>query len=326
MLLLAESPSFEFNYFKNYWSTLGHGLVQKVKISKDRYSTSFINIPSNNINRLTEEALDNFDVLMLDLLTWNGLASRDRSVIKKQIEEKALAVIFKIDNENQRLSNLPEISVNGFKSDQFRETEVSYAQLSKSTSWQKYKDNAVLEMGYGKILVLGITDTYKLILNDEAYTYQTYWADLISELYLEKQNGFDIELPFITLANEVINVKLSNLGEDSKIVLNGETSLPLLRTPLVQGFANASIEPKAGWNKMSDKVNGQERWFYAFDKGAWSTMDQSKVVDFAGTLERTEQPALASTYSLFIPISWWLGFAISLLGFGLLWLDEKLFS
>jgi hypothetical protein len=326
MLLLAESPNFEFNYFKNYWSALGHGLLQKVRISKDKYSTSYVNMPEVAVDRISEQVLDEFDLLMLDISTWNGLSNAERNVIKGQVEKKALAVILSFSRQNQKPKALPSVMVRNFTSEKVSDVPLKVAQLSFAKEWEKYRENAILPIGFGKILVLGISDTYKLILSDQSNTYQRWWAGVISELYLERSDGFEIQTPFLTYEGQKTEAKLFNLSAESRIVLNDVRSLSLIRTPLIDGSAITEVTPKKGWNKISDSANQRERWIYAFEKVDWSAMKELRSIKYGSVLEGSKQSGIESSYKKMVAWPWWIGFALTLLGFGALWIDEKAFA
>lgn len=323
MLLLAESPSFEFNYFKNYWSGLGHGLLQRVKIAKDKYSTSYINMPEVEVGQVSEIFLDGFDLLLIDLGTWNEFSNSERRLIKKHVEEKALALILALNKPNEKPRDLPSIAVSKVTTEMLREVPLSLREFTYGSAWEVYKNNAIFSIGFGKVLVLGYADSYKLLLGDEARAYQQWWSDIISELYLEKVNGFEVQAKFMTYEGRKTEVKLFNLGRGSRIIFNDETKLSLLRTPLIEGFAKAEITPEYGWNKLWDDLGQKERWIYAFKEGEWSVMRASHASKVGRALAGVKKDAIEKSYTQVLYLPWYWGYILTVMGLGFLWMDEK---
>ncbi|QNP53520.1 hypothetical protein H9L05_08135 [Hymenobacter qilianensis] len=74
VLLLANTPSFEFKFLKNQLGTRQHAVALRVGISRGLTQTEFLNQPTHDISRLTPSLLAHYDAVIADAGTLSTLS------------------------------------------------------------------------------------------------------------------------------------------------------------------------------------------------------------------------------------------------------------
>ncbi|MFT6809230.1 MAG: hypothetical protein ACJA01_002462, partial [Saprospiraceae bacterium] len=192
LLVLASFPSFEINYLKNYWTALGNGFALRTKISKNKFNSTFINTRKINLDILSRKTLLEFDFIIADSKTWNDLSTREQSNIKRAVYDKGLTLIIKPVIDSKTTSNLSLPSWRDAKDIQWETSleEVTLSQYNLQSNWRSVSQQGhvlakYMSSGLGHIALLGIDDTYKLILSNCEADYQNLWADIFSKLLRE---------------------------------------------------------------------------------------------------------------------------------------------
>ena len=325
MLILGASPQFELNYLKNYWVSQGHAIVQKVKISQEKYNTSFVNMEKFQFTQVTRKTLDRFDILLVDIATWNGFAATERGRILKAVEERGLGVILKPTKGGESAKGLPRNSVSRFIEKEIGGTVVSFAEIEHSTTWLSVQNGLQFKKGFGNVLMLKPADSYRYILSDQKEKYQNLWGDVFSALYVKIDEGFKISTPFLIFQGERTEVQVGNVSQDAKLIHNDQNRLVINYTPFLDGYGEAKVVPEGGWNKISRENPEGSQWFYANDSQSWKSMRQTNVNRYIQKLtNKNNEFQTPESYYITKPLPFYISLLMMIFGFAAVWILEKL--
>jgi len=334
MLVLAAYPSFEINYLKNYWTALGNGFALRSKISKEKFNNSFVNSKRQNLDVLTRRVIETFDFIITDGPSWNQLSTSEQSNIKRAVSNDGLALIIRPSTTEVVTNNL-QIP----RRDQPTEIkwktsadDVALNHFNIQSSWRatRQQDHVIARYqanGLGHIAVLGIDNTYKLILADQELYYQNLWSGIFSDLYRDfSPTAKLLHHQWIWEGEKTTMSILSNEDVDTPPLLNDSISLPYLRVPYLNGVTDVSLWPIPGYNRITLEVGGVELKFYAHQKASWNAVKQVQLGPINKQAAKASSTMPTPIFREGKPISmfWW--YALCLLGFGMLWLDERLFD
>lgn len=335
MLVLSSYPSFEINYLKNYWTDKGYGFGLRLKIAADKYFSSFVNIPGMNLDRISLEEIRNFDFIMVDVSSWNSLSNVERNNILKSVTDDGLALLLRPD---ESLSKGRGINHPGWTDRIEKEYAASsglipYTEYSISSNRWTSLNSATFnlgsydEYGLGHIFLIGSDDTYRLILANEDVVYQSIWSELFSALYRDFSPSSKLIAPDWIWEGEQTRMTIST--EESiqeNILLDDSISTPYLQIPFINGLYEITIWPKRGYNFIAIPESTIDLRFYAHPTNTWQSIRQQILTEETKrAVLKSQQKGLNGTKQLSeVPFYYW--FAILLLGFGSLWMDETLFD
>ncbi len=333
MLILSSYPTFEMNYLKNYWTSLGNGFAMRSKISKEKYQTSFSNAPVKAIEELSYRTVKQFDFIITDVSSWNDLSDRERRNILGVVSKEGNGLLIKPQGAREKAIaiNHPQWSEAVEQVVSLDEEDIELINFPLSSSWGSISfANAPLakytRRGLGHIGVLSISDTYKLVLADQDITYQNLWSEIFSHIFVDFNAKTQILGNQWVWADERRTLQLYHPKQvTSPPVLNESTSLAFLEVPFLDNVIEVDAWPKAGYNQLS-LGDGPAFSFYAHNKDSWEAKRQkdlyaiNQMAANSSEGKEREQQFELKTISSF----WW--YALTLLGFCGLWLDERLYD
>ncbi len=331
MLILSSYPVFENKYLKNYWTSLGNGFTLRSKISKDKYNSTFVNAPQRNLEKLSRNTVTNYDYIITDIPTWNQLSSTEKTTIKSAVRNKGLALIFRpaVNSIEAEEINLPSWSEPTRLEWKTTTDDIHLVRYPIASSWAPIKQNAYTlgryrSSGLGHIAMLSIDETYKLILADKDSQYKALWSSIFSKLYRDfAPTTKFLDGPWIWEGQKSNLTILSQNSVSSPLRLNDTLDIPYLQVPFLEGITEVSLYPSSGYNTL-EVHNNEELTFYAHEKGTWMAMQQKKYSALTSKATQSSIKSNPSTYTSSKPIStyWW--YLLFLVGFGGLWLDERI--
>ena len=98
VLMLSSSPDFDTKFIKNLLASQGHSVVARTTISKNKYSSDFLNAQQISLDRITASLLDNFNVVIADATALSSLPKGEEAAIQSQIVQKGLGLLIKGDS------------------------------------------------------------------------------------------------------------------------------------------------------------------------------------------------------------------------------------
>lgn len=334
MLVLSSFPSFEMNYLKNYWTSLGNSFTLRSQISTNKYSTSFANTPKQDLQVLTRKTIQSYDFVIADRASWNQLSSQERSNILRAVSDDGLALIFRAEQSDIQATGitLPTLSTPREITWKTSADDVALLQYPASSTWssarlQGHVLSSYRSGGLGHIAALSIDDTYKLILADQPKAYQSLWSTVFSKLYRDFSPSAQLRNNDWIWAEEPTTITiLTDQTLTTPPLLNDTIPLYFVEAPFLAGVLEAEVQPLAGYNKI--KINGSDELsFYAHEQDAWAAVRQhhlAKINSMASDGTRNVAAPATHTTRQEISLYWW--YAITLFGFGGLWLHEQLYS
>jgi hypothetical protein len=209
VLILSSSPDFENKFLKNWLFENQYAIAVRSAISKNKFSTEFLNSTRINLDRITPSVLENFDVLISDPNELSALSRAENQAIQNQLSN-GMGLIMIADSipktegffnrifETKALVRADEktISLNW---DDYNTKKMtlgssgSFRILPKDGNQALVKDDKANIMvssklsGRGRILLSSITDTYTWILGNDLKSYSSYWSELIGNVARMKE-------------------------------------------------------------------------------------------------------------------------------------------
>ena len=330
ILVLNSSPSFENNFLKNHFGEQGKEFTIRQKISQDKYQYSYTNTGRHTIFPLNKKSLLRYDFCLIDVATWNSMGRDNRNNILEEVKNRGLSLLIKADLQ-ESARNIPTYRIQSQKSiswqEDNREVDINATRLSANSNYQEIKSNGHIigyhtNYGVGKIGIVGIESTYLLLLNEMEDSYQKIWTDLLSVFYTPINESTIIHTPNLNFENTSIPIHVITSEKNPQLKLNDSISLALQESPFVSNFYTAKAFADDGWHYLHLEGDSLRHWFYIHPDSSWKVLRSQnlKLIN-----ERAE--AISSDGSLHsekIPMPWYYGLLLSVLGLGLLWLDERL--
>ncbi|GLR17513.1 hypothetical protein [Portibacter lacus] len=324
MLILANNPQFDINYLKNYWVSQGHSILQKVKISQEKFSTNYVNIPEFKFATLSTKVLDRFDILLLDIATWNTITPNERNLVLNAVKENGLGLALKPTQAGVSAKGLPYHKVLRFSDEEIESVNLEMIDVEHNNSWKVMDYGLKWHHGYGSVFLLKVSDSYQLILHDKASVYNQMWASILSDLFVKKNEGFTVSKPFLTYEAESTSAQIGYANQEDQLFLNDSLPLIVNYTPFLDGDGEAKLTGRRGWNKVTRLGTDEIQWFYVFGKGSWETMRANQVEHYVRYLKQNIDDVKMEPFFEEQKIPWWISILLMVFGFGMVWFMEKL--
>lgn len=290
VLMLSASPDFESKFLKNWLSENGYSVALRSAISKGKYNIEYINISQFNLDKLSAQTLDKFDVVIGDLSVLSTLSNTENDLLKQAVADKGLGLIVRADStgktswlQKQFLVDRPSgnepapasLIING-KSSGSGKLAYGSAHIVYQNGTQplvKAKERVLAGSalyGSGKIIFTTLNNTFSWMLAGNKQDYTALWSALLSRA-ARKNNEVKDEIQFASLPvnNEPVILQVSQ-GSSSSIIINNELIAPSQNADVPFEW-DATYRPQsAGWQnvKQGEKISS---WF-AYTQNDWKTL------------------------------------------------------
>jgi hypothetical protein len=329
-------PSFETKYLKNFLAEEGHELVVRSQITKGRYKFEYFNTPRSPLYGFLEKDLKQFDLLILDADTFLSLSKSKKQGIVNVVKEFGTS-IFVQPNEAlfKTVSGMVDF---GFIRDgknsisSFNRPKVQlekYPYIFKNT-----KANVVALENYGCGLVLGkgsisttvLTNTYQLLLDGKADSYQEIWSKIIEATARpqEVQGSFESPEPF-AFQDTPYSFTLCTELEKPLVLQADGYSLPLIKDLVLEDTWNANTYPEQkGWRSISVQSDTSLVMnYFVMDTIHWkSVIAANTILKNSRVFNRPDTSVVNKKTTSEVP-RWWF-FFVFISSMGYLWLIPKL--
>ncbi|MGV3539828.1 MAG: hypothetical protein ACO1OQ_08460 [Rufibacter sp.] len=353
VLLLSSAPSFEVKFLKNALAEQGHRVAVRQEVSQNIYQTETINLSKQSLNRLTPALLQQFDVVLLDEVTLQGLSGQEKQALQQAVRQQGLGILTSFSQNSAKLVPFfAEASFRQISQKQARNAPVQWqgnttnqALLAASNkilqprewqqplAWARTREQPMTlryRKGLGQVGVSLISETFPLALEGKEQLYQQYWATVLTALAKPEQ-----EMQQITLQQDPLSVQpfqavmlfSSSALAEEKVLANTSdttntaiTSYPSLLFP---NHYQLSFWPQhLGWHSFPRR----EFNLYVHMTTAWRTLKLSRR-------QQTFVNALHANAAYSSPLQgnkeepillWHLGLPF-LIALAFLWLEEKFF-
>ena len=294
ILLLASSPGFENKFLKNWLTGNGFAVAIRSAISKDKFSSAYVNIEQMPLDHLSSAILDKFDVVISDLSAIHSLNSGEAEALKQQVSQKGLGLIVRADTTFTSALWVQ----NGFpvKKPLVKDVKASSIIIDSKKITAKLGDSeplfinaqdgtqtlandeqnralaALNRAGGGKVVFTTLNNTYSWMLDGNKNDYATFWSLLISKAARsipEPQLWQTIRA--IPTVNEPTMVQLKASASANQFNIDG-VSASSQQNDIIPYQWQASWWPASpGWHnpKISGNLPGA---VYVYDENSWRTI------------------------------------------------------
>lgn len=327
VLMISNTPSFEFRGLKNYLAESGFGVAERLKVSSDLYHQAFTNMGQKRLTNLSNRLLDNFQLIVIDAVAYQDLTRREQQRIQSKLERGELGLVLM---GGKGATNL--VSWNSRKSEKiiFR-GENGDVKLS-SSKWQlnglvknlEYGNNSIAQIkvyGLGKIGRPLFTDSYLLKLQAEKQLYAQVWQNLLEDVIgkTEEQSLFQIsDFPRMDEPSE-LQVISSDLID---LQVEGIRLAPEQQWFSPTTWTTTYWPENRGWQKVT-KDGVETARFFAFDSTDWILQSRMKKQAQTATYLGLKSTRETNIQSIKTPISKWIFFGLFLVGMTFLWVEQR---
>ncbi len=327
-------PSFETKYLKNFLAEEGHELVVRSQITKGRYKFEYFNTSKNPVYGFPENALKDFDLLILDTETYLSLSKHNKNTLVRLIKEIGIGVfvqpsesLFKSTNQIVSFSIERAIGQKNLKvENNLLETYPFKFQNTNPSGITVANHSYAVVVGKGKFSTTVLSNTYQLVLDGKTDVYSKIWSTIINATARAKQmNGAFESFKLLSVISEPNSFALLTGVEEPMVTVNGEHNVPLIKNAALEDRWHGKTYPnKLGWQmlQMSNDTSVIRNYF-VLDSVHWkSVIGENIRRDNSSFFDKTKKAEVKKM--LRIELSRWPFFFIFLICMGYMWLSPKL--
>jgi hypothetical protein len=333
VLMLQSYPSAETRYLKSFLIEQGHAVAMRTQVSKINYRTEFGNRSSINLNRITNELLNEFDLVILANET--ALTKTDQTVLEtatrsglgllwlpaaEELQKPLFGFElsnFADDTAHVRVNNkttvLPAVAA------RIKTDVPSLANARRALSGYNFS-------GAGKIGVQLLQETYTQLATGEPEMYSSLWSPLLEALARPTSVATKIKVKndFPIYVQEPIEIEMISNQSLPELVVDS-VALPLRENVVIDNYWTTSFwAAQSGWHAVTSPADSTMTNFYVFKSDQWQGVRSSALQN----LNRAHESAYANESETTVVetkriSSFWF-FVLFLLSAGFLWLVPKL--
>ena len=349
ILILSSSPDFESKFLKNWLYAEQYALAIRTNISKEKFSTEFLNTERSNLNRISTALLENFDILIGDMSALSGLGAAESSAVLNEVG-KGMGLFIRADSTGgggyyRRAFNIrpnraidPKTLILNWEGQTAKKASTPSGHVmeivprSGEQPLIKDNNNHILASsklyGAGRVIVSTIPDTYTWMLSNNAAYYSSYWSHVLEKAarktVVKESWALLNKLPVV---NSPVLIQLESSA--STIPSASVDNIPLhFSQDAMQSFRwTAEYWPrKAGWQKISS--GDKDTFWYVFEEKDWQSVKASQktqnTAKFINTNSNVPQQTGKDirTYKYTFPAIYF--FILFLVCCSYLWIERKL--
>jgi hypothetical protein len=295
ILILSASPDFETRFLKNWLSENGFSVAVRSAISKDKFSSEYLNMQPLNMDHLSESLLDKFDLVIADL----SVLKSERGPLKQAVTQKGSGLIIRSDTISKTSSwlqkDFPIVKL------QVKDAPVALmikgqkgktAALKIDPIFIKYQagtqplvsdaQNHVLVnaslAGAGRLLFTTLSNTYNWILAGDKSDYASFWSLLISNAARKAPAREEWSVaPDLPSLNEPVQLQLATSLSALQITSENTMIAPSQNPDMPFEWKNNYWSSTAGWHSILQK-SGRAAWWYVYGKDDWKGVKASEKI------------------------------------------------
>jgi hypothetical protein len=349
ILLLAAHPDFEYKFLKNWLFEKQYPVIFRSRISKNKYSTDFLNTENTNVNRINSTLLNKIDLLVIDEEELEVLSAAELASIRTAVDS-GLGLLLRITGvkattaisrgfdryespelKNKTLTQLSEqerlFGPLPFEQAIFLRTAATDQPLLTEKTGKVLVSSRIY--GMGKVTANVVPSTYNWLLNGQKEDYADFWSTLLSRTARKaaatEHWGID---PAVPVLRQRINITVDqDVPQKAPLISrNGLRLSPLQNIELPFQWQVSTWTTEQGWNEVN--LNGKTEFFYVYREQDWKeqrNMAKLKataafVKEQKSTISPPETNVLMKNKQLSI---WWFFFPF-LLAVTFLWYETKM--
>jgi hypothetical protein len=344
VLFLQQFPSAEIRYLKNFLADHGHGVVLRYTISQDRFRYEFGNHKTQKIDHITNNLLNDFDLLIVTTNDLKNLNAAERKSIEESVRSGlGLIILLEEIPDEGSLQPLLQIAFQKTTTDTVQvvfnsgKQTLSCLQASLSTrkatqSISTSSDKKILSgyqfMGLGKTGFQSLRETYALSLKDLPELYSEIWTPLIEQVARNSESPYKISLdrqpPYF--ANDPLSVTVISSGEKPRMTMD-QTPVPTAEDIFTDDLWHGKIwVGQPGWHQL--RINGDSsafNFYISSGEAGSSALSLANQIEINGAHaadqgDFTLTDAVSETHQ----ISIWVYFILFLAASAYLWLEPRI--
>jgi hypothetical protein len=292
VLCIQNFPTFETQYLKKFLGKENEVQI-RYQLSKNTFRHEAINTAAKKVNRLTDEVLRDFDLLIIDSDALESLATSEIADLRNSINQGlGTIILFNQSPENLRITK-------SFLPSKFKKysADTAKVKLQKDITLQAWpliaEPNALTQpilrnknrmlsgysnSGFGKVAFQLLQETYHLVLDGDSTSYAEIWSDLIENVSRTEPADFTITIKnkFPVYQDEPIALEMISSGKTPSLEYDGvpisiEEDLYIDNIWRTVIWAN---EP--GWHSVSS--DSTREYFYVSKKGDWQALTAANSI------------------------------------------------
>ncbi len=343
VLMLQMAPSFEMRQLKNFLADQGHGIQVRSQLSKSNFSYEKVNTTLNQISRLTDGILKNYNLLVVENSTLEQLSKSETETLRKATNAGLgiLLLMDQSDNKNSIAKGFIDFNLN--KDDQdtlhlsldgslkkyiFKKQNLSIPTQPDIVPLLHSRDNilaAYRHQGFGKVAIQLLKETYPLRLSGDSVAFTGLWSDIISTSSRTKVKNTEITLaddfPYFTGIPSQANIITS---EEKPLLYYEGQIIPMTENVLIENLWSATLRPqKTGWNSVQLNDSTQYDFFVA-EQHEWSALRRQQQINLHQVETLNQTKADDEHMAQYETIPRYYFYLTFLLAMGFLWLAPKL--
>lgn len=296
--ILSSFPSFEYKFLKDWWYAQSYPVALRSRISKDKFSTDFLNRNSFNLQTLTANQLQKEDILMLNQQEFDQSSAAEQQAIWQAVAN-GLGLIIWLDDPNptgrieKNVKRVDQLTADKVADLQLANTQLRLSGISTDLKWflqlQKGQQALITNSrgqtvateelyGAGKIVYTTLQNSYQWLLNGDKESYANYWTTLANAAARKKRNAIDFNS---TNQFPTINQKATFqiVTQDAKVpaVNYLKKQVNITQNLLFNDQWQAQIWPtNYGWQTLN--INGENKDFYVFNSSDWKGVRHAETL------------------------------------------------
>lgn len=355
VLIINHAPNFETKYLKNWLADEGYPIAVRSSISKGKYRTEFLNIDRLNLSSISQNLLQQFDLLIVQPDALENLSTTEQRNIRVATEQGlGLCLLSSVAPKGWQFSNAMKrflsFPIKTSASNYIFNAENNAVELNKPpvaivdqldiSALLRSESGQIVAAyqlkGVGKIALHLVPNTYQLILGGQSEFYHKAWTDILKKTARQPSSDilWQVKNELLGQPDYPLSLHLSYQGDlptGQLYSVSDSLMIPFgfQQHPFNPGSWEATIWPaKSGWHQVSLKENpSTKHWFYIPDAPDWQSM---RIYQQLAENRRWAEahPSTAKPSAIDIktsnPIPLYYFYLLFLVAAGALWLEEKL--
>ncbi|MCX2573894.1 hypothetical protein [Pedobacter sandarakinus] len=352
VLVLASFPDFEYKFLKTWLYENQYPLAFRSQISKNKYSTDFLNLKRFNLSQINAEVLKKFDLMIIDEEELAAIGLQENAAINAAVAN-GMGLVLKLSSNKVstalgksfiRISSPPtkdkplQLFLRG---DTYRFSPLPIDQNLYLNPSQNEKvvivddrNKAIVTTrinGAGKLTGVTLAATYNWLLAGKKNDYTAYWSAILSETVKKQSSAYKVELIPQFPTQHQITKAIVDVVADNKIpsiTFMGKTLA--YRQNLAFPFRwDADFWPSSsGWNRLI--INQGEYPFFVYKASDWSTLKNYQKMNTNLAFVSKSSNSVSKAEILDVEVTkelskWWFvtGFLIAC---AFLWIESRILS
>lgn len=332
LLMILSYPNPEANYLKNYWVDKGRSFAMRTLISSDKYKTNFVNHPKIDLTNISSSLLNKFNFLYIDIPSWNRLSKEERATVLTANRDNGLALILIPTDQGQSITGINHPAILDSYNQELPNEKTELKTYRFGETWINHKSDSVVlgkwrPSGVGIQYITAIQNSYPLLLSGATTYYQKLWSIILSKSYKNYHQESQLIYPNMMWDDYTYDFNLlSHQPITSSITIDDTVSVELLEAPFLDYNYNIKYKSQQGTHTLHIDQFDQNFTFYVHSPHSWPLIKLNEIekrINVAASQSSYNDSNQLTQYVPYSPLYWIL---LTMVGFALLWLDERIYS